>query len=64
MTPEELVGKEFVFEDGQSIKIIQTRKRDDGPWITAHAMGAGIPRQITMPFTEFVDTYGHLFEAK
>jgi hypothetical protein len=64
MTPEELVGKEYVFEDGQSIKIIQTRRRDDGPWITAHIYGGGLPRPVTMPFTEFIDTYGHLFEAK
>ena len=64
MTPEELVGKSYVFEDGNEIRIIQTRRRDDGPWITAHIMGGSIPRQLTMPFNEFIDTYGHLFEAK
>jgi len=64
MTPEELVGKSYVFEDGQELKVVQTRKRDDGPWITAHMMGGGIPRQVTMTYVEFIDTYGHLFEAK
>jgi len=63
MTPNELVGKEYNFEDGNSIKVIQTKIRDDGPWITAHiGSGSGIPRQLTMPFQEFIDTYGHLFK--
>jgi len=63
MNPEELVGKEFIFEDGNSIKVMQTRRRDDGHWVTAHIFsGRGIPRQLTMPHQEFVDTYGHLFK--
>ena len=64
MTPEELVGKNYVFEDGNELKVVQTKRRDDGPWITAHMIGSGIPRQVTMPYQEFIDTYGHLFEAK
>ena len=63
MTPEEYVGKEYRFEDGNSIKVVQTKRRDDGYWITAHVGSLmGIPRQTTMPFQEFKDTYGHLFE--
>ena len=63
MTPDELVGKQYIFEDGNSIKVIQTRLRNDGHWVTAHIEScSGIPRQMTMPFQEFKDTYGHLFE--
>ena len=63
MTPEELVGKEYFFEDGNSIKVIQTKRREDGPWITAHiCSNSGIPRQLTMPHLEFIEAYGHLFE--
>ena len=65
MTPEALVGKSHIFEDGQELKVIQTRLRGNDPWITAHHItGHGIPRQITMTYIEFIDTYGHLFEAK
>lgn len=58
-----LVGKSFTFEDGDSIQIIQVKRRDDGPWITYHIQqGPGIPRKLLMSATEFMDTFSHLFE--
>lgn len=58
----DLVGKIFTFEDGDSIEIVQVKRRDDGPWITYHIhQGPGIPRKLVMSGPEFVVTYGHLF---
>lgn len=58
-----LVGKTFTFEDGDSIKIMQIKRRDSGPWVTyAVQQGPGIPRNLTMGIEEFVQTYGHLFD--
>lgn len=58
-----LVGKSFTFDDGDSIEIIQVKRRDDGPWITYHIQqGPGIPRKLLMSAPEFMDTFSHLFE--
>lgn len=57
-----LVGKIFTFEDGDSLEIVQVKRRDDGAWITYHVhQGPGIPRKLVMSAQEFVVTYGHLF---
>jgi len=58
-----LVSRSWTFEDGDSITVIQVKRRDDGPWITYTVQqGPGIPRKLMMPAIEFVNTYGHLFE--
>jgi hypothetical protein len=57
-----LVGQSFTFEDGNSIKITQIKRRDDGYWITYLVkIGPGIPRMHVMPVGEFMQNYSHLF---
>lgn len=57
-----LVGKSYSFDDGDSMTIIQVKRRDDGPWVTYHVQqGPGIPRKMVMPIEEFIDLYGYLF---
>ena len=60
---EDLVGKTYVFPDGDSIQVIQVRLRDaEQYWVTYHVQqGPGIPRKLVMVYEEFVQTYGHLF---
>ncbi len=67
MTNDELIGKYFIFEDGNKIEVIQIKQRDseiDGivPWVTYHiTQGRGMPQKLVIPMTEFVSLYGHLF---
>jgi hypothetical protein len=58
----DLVGKSYVFEDGDKIQVIQIKLRDDGEWVTYHVtQGRGVPRKLVMPLSEFMNTFGHLF---
>jgi hypothetical protein len=60
---QKMVGKKYTFEDGDSLEIIQVKRRDNGPWVTFHVQqGPGIPRKLIMMLDEFQVTYGHLFE--
>lgn len=63
MNPNELIGKSYVFEDGNSITITQIKIRDGNePWITYQTIsGPGIPRRYVMTLHEFTEHYGHLF---
>jgi len=59
---QKMVGKKYVFEDGDSIEIVQIKRRETGPWVTYHVQqGPGIPRKLLMMLDEFHITYGHLF---
>lgn len=62
MKNNDLVGKNFTFEDGVKCEIIQIKKRDDGDWITFHVIGKSVPRKVVMKVDEFLNHYGHLFE--
>jgi hypothetical protein len=68
MTPEELVGQSYIFEDESVINIIQIKKKEvDGE--TADmvtytvAQGNSLPRKLVMPYSTFIGTFGHLFET-
>jgi hypothetical protein len=59
---EQFVGKEFVFDDGATIKIIQVKRRDDGFWVTYETTFIrSLPKRHIMPEAEFGATYAHLF---
>lgn len=60
---QDLIGKKFVFEDGDSLEIIQIKSRsDDIHLVTYHVQqGPGIPRKLVMGLEEFLNTYGYLF---
>lgn len=67
MNTPDLIGKYFVFDDGNKIEIVQIKERDseiDGivPWVTYHiTQGRGMPQKLVLPMNEFVSLYGHLF---
>lgn len=64
----DLVGKKYIFEDGATLEVKQIKMKEiDGvnqPFVTYHTYGTRtIPRKLTMTLTEFINTYGHLFES-
>lgn len=63
---QKFVGKKFVFEDGDSIEVVQIKSRGPGQhYITYHIQqGPGISRKLILPLTEFASTYGHLFGSE
>lgn len=63
MNKNELVGQSHVFDDGDSITILQIKERDgEQQWVTYYLQqGPGIPRKLVMEAEEFIGTFGHLF---
>lgn len=60
-----IVGKSRTFPDGDSIEVIQIKRRDTGPWVTFHIkQGPGIPRKLLLTLHEFNASYGHLFNQE
>ena len=66
MTPQELVGKSYTFDDGNKIEVIQCKMTEPdrgGTLITYHiTLGPGIPQKLVMSGPEFINTFGHLFK--
>jgi hypothetical protein len=64
----ELLDKEYTFEDGAKIKVIQVKPTDDelGGMIVTYTTirGPAIPQKFTMKIDEFISTFGHLFRDK
>ena len=60
---QDLVGKKFTFEDGDSLEIIQIKWRGDEDYLVSYLVqqGPGIPRKLVMSLPEFIATYGYLF---
>lgn len=68
MNPTDLIGRKYTFEDGHTIEVVQVVDREINesttPVVTYHTEGPRtIPRKLMLPFHEFIDTYGHLFES-
>jgi hypothetical protein len=61
--PQDLVGKKYIFEDGDSLEIIQVKTRDEDTHLVTYMVqqGPGIPRKLVMRLGEFMDTYGYIF---
>ena len=61
----DLVGKKYMFEDGDSIEIMQVKYRSEDPLdtlVTVHIQqGPGIPRKLVFNAIDFNNNYGHLF---
>ena len=59
----DLIGKKFVFEDGDSMEVIQIKTRDEHTHLVSFYVqqGPGIPRKLVMELKEFIGTYGYLF---
>ena len=59
---DRLVGKNFIFEDGNKIEVLQVKSRDDGLWVTYQiSTNDSLPRKLVMHRVEFMDYYKHLF---
>jgi hypothetical protein len=63
----QLIGKTFVFEDGHSIEVIQIKLKEVNnevtPFVTFYTyQGGPMHRQSVMTYSEFMSTFGHLFE--
>lgn len=60
---QEMVGKSYRFDDGNSITIVQIKTRDTGPWVTYETLLDGsIPKRTVMPHSEFMSVFAHLFK--
>lgn len=58
-----LEGKQYHFEDGNSIEVLQVKTRDEGQlWVHYMIKHPGsMPRKLVMEMNEFSVTFGHLF---
>jgi len=61
--PYSLIGRKYIFEDGDSIEVMQVKSRNDEEHlITVHVkQGPGIPRKLVFDTKQFTEHYGHLF---
>ena len=64
-----LVGKSYIFEDGNSIKVVQIKNRQDElghtvPVVTYEIVQGknAVPRKLLLKYSEFDSMYGHLFK--
>lgn len=60
----DLVGQKFVFDDNDSIEVIQIKERDEGVKLVTYLVhsGPGMARKLVMEHTEFLNAFGHLFK--
>jgi hypothetical protein len=67
MAVSELMGKKYIFEDGNAIEVIQVKKTDPdrGHLITylVHQGANNLSRKLVMSTKEFSDNFGHLFDV-
>lgn len=57
-----LVKQKYVFDDGDSIEVVQVKRREEGLTVTYHTIQSnGIPRKLLLPLNMFLAEYGHLF---
>lgn len=66
MNPFDLIGKSYVFEDGNKIEIMQVKKTDEdrGDYLVTYHVtrGPSIPQKLVLPVAEFLNYYSHLFD--
>ena len=63
MTGSEFVGRTHKFEDGATIHVVQSKRRDDGYWITYETnYGTGLAKRHVISESQFIDQFGHLFQ--
>ena len=51
---DELLGRSITLEDGNVLRVVQIKIREDGPWVsyTLTAYNA-LPRKLVMPYGQF-----------
>jgi hypothetical protein len=66
MNPFDLIGKSYVFDDGNKIEITQVKKTDEdrGDYLVTYHVtrGPSIPQKLVLPVAEFLNYYSHLFD--
>jgi len=66
MNPFDLIGKSYVFDDGNKIEIMQVKKTDEdrGDYLVTYHVtrGPSIPQKLVLPVAEFLNYYSHLFD--
>ena len=61
---QNMVGREYIFEDGNSITVREIKRRDEEQyWVTYVVKnGPGVPARFLLEWNQFKEHYGHLFE--
>ena len=63
-TGADLVGKAHVFEDGMTIRVLQSKRRNAGWWITFEIIHPGsLPRKLVESVGEFRNKFDHIFKG-
>jgi hypothetical protein len=63
-TGADLIGKTHVFEDGIMIRVLQSKRRNVGWWITFEIVHPGsFPRKLVESVGEFRNKFDHIFKG-
>lgn len=58
----DLIGIEKLLQDGNTLKVVQIKLRDDGLWVSyTLTYKNSIPKKLTMPLHEYKSLYGNLY---
>jgi hypothetical protein len=64
-TGADLVGKSYTFADGIVIRVMQSKRRELGYWVTYEVVYANaLPKKMVMSVGEFRSKYDHLFRGQ
>lgn len=65
MAGSELVGRTVTLEDGATLRVVQVKMREDGPWVTyTISYHAALPRKLVMPHGQFAQIFSGLLTKK
>ena len=63
-TGADLIGKVHVFEDGIMIRVLQSKRRQVGYWITFEIVHPGsLPRKLVESVGQFRQKFDHIFKG-
>ncbi len=69
MNSDDLIGKQYHFDDGSVLTIMQIKQKEihneTVPFLTYTVQQGrnSIPRKLVMPLSDFMSTFGHLFNT-
>ncbi len=59
MTTHPLLGRSITLEDGSTLKVLQIKEREDGPWVSyTITFYQALPRKLVMPLHQFQALWG------
>ena len=60
---KDLVGYKHHFPDGVVLHIVSIKQRETEPWVIYETIyNSALPKRVSMKLSEFINTYGHLFQ--